>query len=770
MFSVLNRRLSIATLAAWLLLSLLVLAGMGQLRLVNDYKVFFSEDNPELNAFEYLEQKYSSNDSVLVVVTPEQGDVFQPEVLTALLQLTAQGWQTPFSYRVDSLTNYQYTRAQQDDLLVEDFIVPSLLVDQAELKRRRDYALQQPELVNRLLAADGRVTALNVLVRLPADTQTEAVREVAAYWQEQIERMQADFPQLRFYLTGQVMQNDAFGEATARDLGSLLPLALLLIVLGAGFYLRSWQATLVMTIVMLSSILLALGSAGWLGLSITSVSASAPLIILTMAVADCMHLLQGYRKSRRFGAEHSAAVTESLQANRWPIVLTSLTTAIGFLSMNLSDSPPFRDLGTITALGVLWAMGLSLSLAPALLRLLPAGKVPKTQQTRLTAGLDYLARRAIGRPVLVAASLILGGVLLGANLHRNSIDDTLFEYFDHSYAVRQANDFTYERLTGVASIQYAVRPEQGQLVSSPQFLQQLAQAVAEARQLEGVYHIQSLTDIMKRLNASLHQDDPAYYRLPTGQEASAQTLLLYEMSLPYGLDLSNQVALDKQELRLIVTARKMSSNQLLQLDAAVRQILERQFSAEQLSPGVSADIMFAHIGYRNNVSMLLASVMALIIICALIGLLLRSVRLTLVSIVPTMLPIAMAFGIWGLWVGEVGLSLSVVACMTLGIVVDDTIHLLYRFHKLRQQGQTTDTAIRQAVTTTGPALIGTTVILSVGFLVLASSSFKLNADMGLMTALTLVLALLLDLLLIPALLKLTSRRQPEPIAAALHPD
>ncbi|MGF1680090.1 efflux RND transporter permease subunit [Photobacterium minamisatsumaniensis] len=745
----------------WLVVLAVAFVGMGKLTFVNDYKVFFSDSNPDLIAFERIEDKYSSNDSVLVVITPRQGDVFQADVLKAVAALTDKAWQTPHSYRVDSLVNYQYTRADGDELLVEDFFPASVVTSEhaltQSLEEKKAYAMQQPELVNRILAVDGQATAINVLVNLPGNSQAEEVREVAQFWQDAIAEAQQSYPDMTFYLTGQVMQNDAFGEASQRDMGSLVPLALLLIILGTGIFLRSVWSTLLVTLTIIASIILALGGAGWLGIAITSPSASAPLIILTMAVADCIHFLQGVRKAQSEGKLKHEAIAYSLRVHRLPIILTSVTTAVGFLSMNFSDSPPFNDLGNITAMGVLWAMLLTLSFSPAVLSILPQRKTVKARPSRLQRPLAAIAKFSMHHAKLMAVGVITISGAIAVNLVNNNIDDTLFEYFDDSYAVRQANDFTYANLTGVASIQYAIRPPVGEAVTSPAFLQHLDTFVQAARQVDGVYHVQALTDIMKRLNSSLHQDDPNYYQLPSDPELSAQTLLLYDMSLPYGLTLSNQVALDKQELRVVVTARKMSSNQLVALESTLRQQLLNQFGADQVSPGVSPDIMFAHIGYRNNVSMLTASVVALVIISLLIGVVLRSVRLGLISILPNILPAAIAFGAWGLMVGEVGLSLSVVASMTLGIVVDDTIHLLYRYYAEKKAGQNEQEAIVAAVKETGVAIIGTTLVLSVGFFVLATSSFKMNADMGLMTAITIVIALIIDLLLLPALLALTMR-------------
>lgn len=363
-------------------------------------------------------------------------------MLKAVMELTEYVWQTPHSYRVDSLTNYQYTHAQNDDLIVEDFVNANQLGNTQLLAEKKAYALIQPELVNRYLAQDANSTAINVLVRLTTEGQSEEVREIAQFWQDKIAETQTRYPNVQFYLTGQVMQNDAFGEATQRDMGSLVPGALLLIVIGTGIYLRSLWSSVVVTLTIISSIFIALGAAGWFGMAITSPSASAPLIILTMAVADCIHYLQGYKHALNKGENKLVALQQSMEKHRLPIILTSLTTAVGFLSMNFSDSPPFNDLGNITAMGVIAAMFLTLFFVPALLAVLPARKSKVVKRSGLAKPLESIARWAMVKPGLKIAVVVLGGGVIAANLVRNDIDDTLFEYFDESYAVRQANDFT----------------------------------------------------------------------------------------------------------------------------------------------------------------------------------------------------------------------------------------------------------------------------------------------------------------------------------------
>jgi hypothetical protein len=193
-----------------------------------------------------------------------------------------------------------------------------------------------------------------------------------------------------------------------------------------------------------------------------------------------------------------------------------------------------------------------------------------------------------------------------------------------------------------------------------------------------------------------------------------------------------------------------------------------------VSAGVSPDMMFAKIGHRNNRTLLWGALIALVVISLTLIAVFKDIKIGLLSLIPNLYPAGIAFAIWGVLVGEIGLSLSVVGTMTLGIVVDDTVHFLSKYmHATRKMGQDSMQALVYTFETVGPAILGTTLVLSLGFLALATSPFRLNSDMGLMTSITIVIALVLDFLILPALLLLFDRfkkpvqnEQPESTAFA----
>ncbi|MDH3870756.1 MAG: MMPL family transporter, partial [Gammaproteobacteria bacterium] len=492
--------------------------------------------------------------------------------------------------------------------------------------------------------------------------------------------------------------------------------------------------------------------AGWLGMSLNPASSNAPIIILTLAVADSVHILVTLMQQLRRGVHRQQAIVESLRINFQAVSLTSITTVIGFLTMNLSDAPPFRDLGNIVALGVTAALLYSVLLLPALMAVLPL-HATAVKPASIPELLDRLAGFVIARRVPVLRAAWIAIAVASAGMLQIEFSDDWVKYFDSRYELRTATDFMEENLLGAHIIEYSLDSGEAGGISEPAYLATLEAFADWYREQPRVGHVQTIVAMMKRLNRNLHGDDPAYYRLPEQRELAAQYLLLYEMSLPYGLDLNNQINVDKSATRMIVTLKGISTLELRELEERARAWLEENAPAHMVSHGTGLSMIWAHISRRNIHSMLGAAFLALLLISGLLVFALRSLRFGVVSLFPNLAPAFMAFGIWGLLVGQVGLGLSVVVSLTLGIVVDDTVHFLSHYLRARREdGLEPAAAIRYSFGTVGTAMWITTVTLVAGFLVLTLSGYKMNADMGLLSAITLSLALLMDFLFLPALL------------------
>ncbi len=751
----------------WLILVLSIIfmlvaaSGAKNLFFNNDYRIFFSPDDPHLQAFENLQDTYTKNDNVLMVLAPKDGVIFKRETLAAIEDITERSWQTPYSIRVDSLANYQHSESIEDDMSVGNLYEDAKQLSDADIKRIESIALKEPLLLHRLISEKKHVTAVNMTMEFPkeipdgkggmkAADPTQQVTEVVASVRELKAYISKTYPELDVYQSGIVMMNNAFGEATIYDMSHLLPLALLLILITVFLLLRSVTGTITTMLVIFFSLATAFGLTGWIGIELSSPVMSAPIIIMTLAVADCVHILSTWLTEIRSGSDKKAAMSESLRVNFMPVFLTSVTTAIGFLSLNTSEAPPFRDLGNVAAMGVMSAFVFSVLFLPALATMLPV-RVSQ-RETRTLKIMSSFADWVIARRKVLLIGMGALAIALISLIPRNELNDVFVKYFDERVEFRTDTDFIVDNLTGVYFVDYSIETKESGDISKPEVLAQVKKFTDWLEDQDEVIHVSTVTDVFTRLNKNMHGDDPSWYKLPDSRELAAQYLLLYEMSLPFGLDLNNQIDIDKKSTRVSATLYTLSTKQILSFEKRVDSWMAQNIPELQ-SVGASPSIMFAHIGMKNIISMLSGTTIALVLISLILFVALRSWRYGLLSLIPNMVPAGMAFGIWAVVDGEIGLALSVVTAMTLGIVVDDTIHFMSKYLRARREkGLNAEDAVRYAFSTVGVALWVTSVALIAGFLVLATSSFKLNSGMGLLTAIVIAIALIVDFLLLPPLL------------------
>lgn len=732
---------------------LIMLAGSGGKNLGFDtnYRIFFAEGNPQLEAFDTLQETYTKTDNILFMLIPNDGDVFDKDTMTMAHELTEAGWQLPFTSRVDSLSNYQHTVADEDELVVEDLILDPEDLTAERLQYIKQVSINEPLLKQRLISPEGHVTAVNVTVRLPQVDPTET-QQLVAEARKLRDEFEVKYPNVDIKLTGMVMMSNAFAEASMVDMSTLMPIMFLVVLVTLAILLRSISGTLNTLLVIILSIVSAMGLAGWFGAVISPPVASAPTIILTMAVADAVHLLVTMQQNMRSGMSKHEAIIDSVRINFMPILITSVTTAIGFLTMNFSEAPPFHTLGNVVAMGVFIAFVLSVTFLPALAAILPMNVKQREGGESYSTGMDKLADVVIAKRKPLFFGTILLTIGLVAMIPQNEINDNFVEYFDESVDFRIASDYGNENLISVYNIEYSLAVKEKGGISEPQFLVDTERFANWLRSQPEVQHVNTITDTFKRLNKSMHADELSWYKLPDDRELAAQYLLLYELSLPFGLDLNDQINTDKNATRVVATFDNQSTQGMLALEKKVAAWLEKEVPYMEVY-GASPGLMFSHIGQRNVNSMVGGTMLALVLISFILVGALRSMKFGLLSLAPNLIPAGLAFGVWAIFNGEIGMSLATATGMTLGIVVDDTVHFLSKYLRARREkGYSPEEAVRYAFHTVAVALLVTTIVLCCGFGVLIFSTFKMNADMGLMTAMTLAIALIVDFLFLPALL------------------
>ena len=751
-------------LAAAILVAGLIGSGASRLEFSTNYRVFFSEANPELQAFEELQNTYTKNDNFFFVVEPASGAAFDGNTIAAVEDLTAAAWQIPYAIRVDSVSNFQHTYAIEDDLVVEDLVRDAAGRDAGFLNERRDVALDEPLIRNQILTADADVTAVNVVLQYPEKGFMEVPEAVEAARALQA-TIEAKYPDLTIHLTGVSMLNNAFAETGMADGATLMPLMFVVIFALTWLIIRSLTATLSTLLVIMLSTMVGMGVAGFAGVKLTPIAMSAPIVILTLAVADSIHILMSLKGLMREGMAKTDALVEAVRVNFLPVTITSLTTIVGFLSLNFSDSPPYWHLGNITAVGIGAAWIFSLTLLPAVLSVLPYRVKQSTGTEWSQRAMDRLADFVIRRYRFLLVGVGLPALFLIAFIPTMNFNDQWVEYFDERIDFRVDSDEAMNHF-GLYPIEYSVPANGPGGISEPEYLQNLERLTTFLREQEHVTHVYSLSDIMKRLNRNMHGDDDNYYRTPEDRDLSAQYLLLYELSLPYGLDLNDRINIDKSATRVTATIERATSTESKQFFADVDNWMQQNLPDYMHAKPTSAAVMFTYISERNMQNMVVGTILAIAAIAFIMMFALRSVRLGTLSLVPNGLPILTTFGAWALLVGEVGFSVATVASISLGIIVDDTVHFLSKYVRARDERLlSVEDSIRYAFHNVGVAIVVNTIILTAGFIVMTTSAFKMNVDLGLMTILSIVGALILDFLFLPALLLLGRNKEQTEVSA-----
>ena len=761
MTALLDRYIAFVLRFRWLVLAFAALvmlaasAGLPGLTVSGSYRVLFGADNPHLLEFDKVQDTYSASRSALIAVAPKEGSAFTREALGAVEELTEAAWQTPHSVRVTSLTNYFHSEAIEDDLTIAPLVEGAASLSDADLDRIRTIALNEPELVGQLVAEDGQVAGL-VVDFILSEPEEPAWAEISDYLGGLLDEARTAHPNLSYFLTGNVILNQTFEEA-GKDAEDLIPVVFFVVMTIAALLLRSAYAAAAVAVVVVFVVLTAVGVAGWFGTMLTPISASVPIIVMAVGVAHSIHVVTTAQASMREGLERNAALSASLRENMYPVFLTSATTAIGFLSLNTSNSPPFHVLGNLVALGVLFTFIYSVTLLPALLSILPL-RAPRSRAGR-TGFFERLGDFVVARrkPILWSGLFVV--VALASGLPRHAASDNWRHHFDERYAFRTDTEFIVENLTGLDRLDYSLSSGTEGGITDPDYLRKVDAFADWYRTQPEVRHVQAFPDTMKRVNKSLHGDDPAFYRVPEEPDLAAQLLLLYEFSLPFGADLNDRIDIAKSATRMTVALDDTSTKDHLDIDARAQAWLQAN-APDLASPASGFTMISAHLSDRNVESMLRGTILATGLISLILLLVFRNIRVGLICLVPNFVPAAMTFGLWGYVSGVIGLGASVVVAVAIGIIVDDTIHFVSKYLNGRQQGLAPPEAVRATFRTVGPALWATTAILTAGFLVFASSGYEPSWTLGVLVAITISFALVADLFLLPALLLAVDRRNP----------
>ena len=737
-----------------IIISILILAGLAQgLSKINfnpDINAFFPENDTLTTSHLSIEDTYSSMDNAVIGIGVKEGTVFTNEVLSLIEDLTERAWKTPHSLRVDSLSNYSYVSADGDDLYIEPFLEGSSTYDLKTLKEK-ELIIEEEELAyGAIISKDKKTSLINIVFDPPREDIESEYQESLNYVLGFLEEARKNHPEVDLIISGIVYMEYQSPMLLKAQMPKLMPTAILVILLTLFLLLRSLVAVAGSFLVILMSVVSAMGSIGFMSGDIAQPFIMVPILIATLAVADCVHLFTLYFQNLDSSRKSKEAMLESLKLNLQPLFLTSLTTAIGFLSLNLAPVEPLRGIGNGVAVGVFLAFIFTVLL------LAPIVSYFNVKQSKNINFQKNIARK-LGRfsiknykRLLVIVPVI--SCFLMAFIPLNKTNDNPLEFYSERYTTSAADSkWISQRIGGTFPVSYELN-SQG-IVSDPEFLREVDKFSEWLASNKEVLHVSSLSKIMKNLNKTLHGKQEEWNIIPTEPDLSAQYLFFYEMSLPYGLDLTNSISQNKESIKLVASLKELGSLEYREFAKKVENYASQNMPEDMVSIGTGTRPIFAFMSNMLITQLIYALGIGIVLITATIILFFRSLRYGMLTSVTNLLPIGVAFGIWAIVSGEISMLVGIGMGTTLGIIVDFTVHFLSKYlHARRQKNLSAEEAVEYAFETVGFALIITSFSLILGFLVLLQAFFIPIHGFVLFSSIAFLSALIIDLLLFPALL------------------
>lgn len=727
----------LATACACFALCMAVAAGIGGLHFNANYKAYFDEDDAFLETHRRLVREFAQHDSVVVALEFERGQALTPGPLGLVAELVEQIRSLPNVSRVHTV----FDLVGQLDTESPNELVEFETNETEQLIAHRDRLLADPRGHGLTIAEDESALLIEVVYALADDagadelvSTLEKLRETVA----QATAMSRLDPDIHY--SGALALNESYVKVVRHDLAVFLPVFVSLLFLLLALFFRSANTAGLLIFVAALAVVSGFGIAGWLGLELAAINAFAPVIIASLTLAGGVHMAYVFAMARRAGASDSQALIGTIDENAVPLTLTSATTALGFLALATSPSPPVRVIGYIVAAGVVSGWFYNLVLLPLLLTI--TGHFTRTAALRQIP-LQGLAKLAAQKPRTILAPFF---VLLVASLllvRGNEVNDNVFEYFPPEHELRQDTSFLQQRFSGINRITYSIGTDDAYGAFDSTLLQRLGDFASWARSQPEVRRVLTLTDIerfQKRLGDLTDGRPLERYRR------------LAQNYAPTDLGIEQLVDEDFSELAVHIYLAELDANAITDFNARANEWLKAHGPPYLFRGGGGSSLVFAHLGQRNARSMLYSLGAALVVISILCALVVRSWDGAWIGLACNTFPVLLVYAAWAVANGKISLGGAVVIGMIMGIVVDDSLYLLTKYARLKRSGNKQPAL--GAVTAVGPALVVTSVSLCVGLSTGLLSDFEPIVSMSVLSIGIIAAALGTDLLVLPALLAL----------------
>ncbi len=737
-----------------ILMVLVSIPGLFQIKSDFSYRIWYSEQDPLLQRYDFYEKLFGNDDSLVLGIYREEG-LYNEESLVHLEELTNDIWKVDSVIRVDSLTNFDYVDIVEDEIDV-GALVDTQSIDQSYIEKLKKKVKDHSFIEENYISKDGKLSV--IVAKIKPSFNSIADNELIT---KQIRALveKKGMENYKYQIIGTAILTHIFKEITQEDVGRLVPILFVIFTLILWMIYKNISGVLIPYVILITSIIMMMGLSGYLGIKVNTLSAVAPNILLTVAIADSIHLLTVFFIAKSHGNSVQSSVRHALIKNVYPTLLTSLTTCVGFLSFSNAKIDPISGMGVMVGFGVIFAWLLTYGLiAPLLLKFVKdehSGEI----ENDVKVIISEKSKKSIAFinnyrwPILILTILSIGfSIHMAVKNLKVNLDP--YSQFPSDYKFIQDINKIEKHNGPSDSIVFLIDAGGINQAKSSEFLVKVDSFQQWLESKPYIHSTFGITDIIKDINKTLNQNNKSFETIPDDRETIAQELVFYSMGLPPGKELNDKISLKNDYINLSAKWTIRNSQEALGLFRT----MEKKAKEIGLDAKVTGKTPLFHELTPYVVSSFVESfVLAFVLITLILIITLKSLKLGLLALIPNLYPLIIGSLFFVFFGWDIDMGSVIIASVCLGIAVDDSIHFLFSYKKLKDKGESTLSTLENVFETTIPSLVNTTLIIVAGFGVFYFAQYVPNSNFGVMVALILTVALLADVIILPAVLLILDR-------------
>ncbi|MCY4264704.1 MAG: MMPL family transporter [Gammaproteobacteria bacterium] len=742
-----SRRIALFTLST--LVCMVFAVGLLNISFDGSFDALLTESDPYLDELAHMDEEFPLPSSAAFIFVADDGKtVFDRDILEALNDLRESYRSIPNTIYLSTIVDWISPQTQR-----RLFVKPVTEYSEEEFSLLATEAVKDSLLTSNLLSPNGELTFANLTLNTQQTDQNKRI-EIARAIQSLRDELRLRHPSVTLYTGSDLILEQVSQASMVKDLTSLLPFVNLVCVLVICFCFRSITLGACILIHAVVTVASTIGIVNLLEYSFNSITVIAPLVVIIIAIANCVHIISIYRQALQQGKAKLAAMEHSLAYNFLPVSLAALTTTIGFSSLSMTSSPAIQEFGQIIAIGIVLSFSLTFAMLPTMMVLLTrwsANADPNEKlfmQDRLEQLVIFTERQ--DRKLFISCTIL--ALVTAMLLPLNETDFNRLDFIANDDDIRQYYDEIANRMNRGPALSYAIDTGVENGVLDTQFLNEVEQFGEWLLTQDVIESQASLVEVLKTINRFVNDQSPEFFTLPKDEQTVENYLEAFAMVNSREFPSERFINEDASAITLTINATRISNQEVINLDQRITEAFPEFFQSAELIHG-SALLLFSRMDELVTSELLQGYSISLLLITLTLVIGLGSLYFGVLSVVPNLLPATIVFGFWALFVGQLDPFVMMLFSISIGLVVDDTVHILSHYLESRRLGTSQNQAIARSIQVAGPALTITTMVLALGTTILIFANSMYFQQSAKLLVPIVVLALVLDLAYLPSVLR-----------------